>query len=197
MIPPCALDGSCFAGAYSHLQDFLGEAAEEWILARGSIMDIPKGRVVLRAGERIETVFFVLKGLFKYYYIGPDGEERIKHFVDEGNFVLSVSSFLERGSSRFFIQALEGSTALAFPAEELRDRARPGGILNRAFEEYLVRSLLEKEEREADFLFMDGKERYESFMKRKPGLAARLRQFEIAAYLGIDPAHLSRIRASR
>jgi hypothetical protein len=62
----------------------------------------------------------------------------------------------------------------------------PGGILNRAFEEHLVRSLL-----------MDGKARYESFLARKPSLAARLKRFVIAACLGIDPAHLPRIRASR
>ena len=44
---------------------------------------------------------------------------------------------------------------------------------------------------------LDAKARYYKFMREKPGLINRIPQYYIAAYLGIKPQSLSRIRKER
>jgi hypothetical protein len=46
----------------------------------------------------------------------------------------------------------------------------------------------------ADLAMLNGKDRYYKFMKEKPHLINRIPQYYIAAYLGIKPQSLSRIR---
>jgi len=49
-------------------------------------------------------------------------------------------------------------------------------------------------EHNADLATLDAKERYYKFMREKPDLINRVPQYYIAAYLGITPQSLSRIR---
>jgi hypothetical protein len=46
----------------------------------------------------------------------------------------------------------------------------------------------------ADLAMLSGKQRYYKFMQEKPHLINRIPQYYIAAYLGIKPQSLSRIR---
>jgi CRP-like cAMP-binding protein len=51
-----------------------------------------------------------------------------------------------------------------------------------------------KEKREREFLLFDAEARYQSFLKSYPGLEKRVKQHQIASYLGITNVSLSRIR---
>jgi hypothetical protein len=49
----------------------------------------------------------------------------------------------------------------------------------------------------ADLAMLDAKARYYKFMRENPDLINRIPQYYIAAYLGITPQSLSRIRKER
>jgi CRP-like cAMP-binding protein len=56
------------------------------------IIEVPKGTVLLREGQREDFVWIVLKGLLRSYYI-KDDEEICSRFNAENQIVLSVASF--------------------------------------------------------------------------------------------------------
>ncbi len=85
---------------------------------------IPKGSHFLAQGEVQKSAGFVIKGLFRYYYVDPKGQEHTKHFVRENDFVISLSAFLTGKPSLFFIQALEDATILKAPASNLKSLVR-------------------------------------------------------------------------
>lgn len=174
----------------------LNQIEIEWLENHATIKKISKGDIILNAGDEQEYISFNLKGLFKYYYIDYSGKERIKYFCCENNFILSIGALLERKQSPFFIEALEDATVLQLPAKLLNIEFNKSGLWHDLFHNYLVKSILEKEQREADFLMLDGETRYKNFITKNPNYINRLKQYEIASYLGLDPAHLSRIRSN-
>jgi hypothetical protein len=55
--------------------------------------------------------------------------------------------------------------------------------------------VVEKEPQEISLRYESAKSRYLQFLHQYPTLESRLKQHEIAAYLGVIPTQLSRIRA--
>jgi hypothetical protein len=62
------------------------------------------------------------------------------------------------------------------------------------FKNHLQQVFFNITQHNADFAMLDAKERYYKFMREKPGLLNRVPQYYVAAYLGIKPQSLSRIR---
>lgn len=156
--------------------------------------NIQKGTILLKPGQEQWFIWFNSKGLFKYYYIDFEGTERIKHFAVEDDFILSISAILENINSKFFIEAMENAVIVEIPTDFILRMIKQSSNWNRLFNLELIKSLLKKEEREAELLLEKAESRYLNFIKNYPDLANRLKIYEIAAYLGINHAHLSRIR---
>lgn len=172
----------------------LSPKEKRWIVDNANCIHYQKGKMLLKAGDTLDKVWFNTKGLLKFYYIDYEGKEKIKHFCPENNFALSICSLLKNEKSKFFIEALEDCEIIEFNVEKLRQELAKKEIWFSIMNEYLTESILEKENREADFLLLDSENRYKKFIKENRSLAERLKLYDVAAYLGIDPAHLSRIR---
>ena len=61
--------------------------------------------------------------------------------------------------------------------------------------DFLLVFAMKKERREKEFLTESAETRYRMLVDQSPGLLDKVRQKDIARYLGITPVALSRIRA--
>jgi len=68
-----------------------------------------KGDHLLKAGKVCRYVYYIDKGLVRYY-IDSNGQERTNYFNKEGEFVCDYLSFLPQSPSGVSIQALEDAT---------------------------------------------------------------------------------------
>lgn len=155
---------------------------------------IPKGGYFIRAGEKPAKLAIVLSGLFRYLYIDDEGNEYTKAFMPASRFLSAYSSMISGDAAYFFIEALEDSEILEFSYENwLALKAS-----NDVWKELLIR-MLEigysiKERRERDLLLLDAETRYINFCREHPELVKRVKQHQIASYLGIKPESLSRLK---
>jgi len=92
------------------------------------------------------------------------------------------------------IKALEDMRILRLSATnmQLLFQAQPKFIALKSF--YTEVSFMSNAQHSADLAMLNGKQRYYKFMNEKPHLVNRVPQYYIAAYLGIKPQSLSRIR---
>jgi len=157
---------------------------------------IARNSFLLREGEEQLEIAFTAKGLFRYFYIEHSGNEAIKHFSKDGEWTFSLSAFAKRDISSFYIQAVEDSHILVCSADQMRELISSSGYWQRLYHMLLEKYYVIKEDREAAFLKNDAKGRYLEFLQEYPGLDKRLKQHQIASYLGITPVSLSRIRKS-
>lgn len=175
----------------------LDEADIQAALALVRPRELPAGTYLLRAGEMASEVAIVVRGLMREYFAMPDGSERTKAFVIEGQPTGSLADLLSGVPSRAFIVAEEPTRVLVGRFDEVVALAERSDGLRRYGERLMQLLLLSKSEREYELLGLDAEARYATFQARYPGLEQRIAGYHVASYLGITPVHLSRLRRRR
>jgi CRP-like cAMP-binding protein len=155
----------------------------------------PKEKPFIRAGDIPTTCAFVVQGLLYQHYVGRDGDLVIKYFFPESRIAASVSATLLGKPSLFGITAIEDSTVLEYDFAAFKALVSEFPDIAAFYISYMERHwIIEKEPDEIAFRHDDAMQRYVDFIRREPELHRRLKQHHIAAWLGITPESLSRLR---
>lgn len=171
------------------------DAREAW-RALLTKREYAKGELLVTQGQPIRSIFFVLHGLLLQYHIGEGGEAIVKRFFLEHHFAASTSALLTGSESDFSIKALEPVTVWEYDFQKFKALVREHPDIAAFYIGYMERHwIVEKEPLEISFRNDDGRRKYARFLETYPGLEKRIRQHEVAAFLGITPTQLSRIRA--
>lgn len=157
---------------------------------------IHKNEYFVQEGGFPKTVAFVCSGLFSQYYLSSEGEVVIKKFFPENSFMASLSALITAEPSVFSIKALEESTIIEYNFSTFKDLFNQHPDLSQLYINYLEQHwVVEKEPLEISYRHDNATTRYRNFVQAYPGLETRIKQHEIASFLGITPTQLSRIRA--
>ena len=166
----------------------------ELLTGHGASARIPLGTHVFHQGDRDGRLYFVREGYLKAYHTRIDGREQVKALVGPASTIGSMSSMEDRGTCTFGLVAL-GDVSLASLPFALLERETRGDIeLANEVLSILVQFARRKERREYDLLCLSAEERYRQFLAEDPACAAAVSQADIAAYIGITPQALSRIK---
>ena len=179
---------------YGRLDD---EARQAWeaILKRRTY---DRGDFFLQEGQVPRTVAFVEKGLFSQYFTAVNGDTVVKRFFPEGYFVASTSALLTHAPSVFTIRALEPCLVWEYDFAAFKKLTEKFPGIATFYIKYMeLHWIIEKEPLEISFRYDTAKIRYMNFLKAYPTLEPRLKQHEIASYLGVTPTQLSRIRSEK
>ena len=150
----------------------------------------------IRTGQYPKTVAFVCKGLLSQYFTSAEGDIIIKRFFPELFFCTSLSALLSGTPSDFAIKALEDTSVLEYDFKAFKTLIKVHPDISEAYIRYLeLHWVIEKEPMEIALRYETAKSRYITFRQQYPLLEPRLKQHEVAAYLGVTPTQLSRIRA--
>ncbi|MFY8001358.1 MAG: Crp/Fnr family transcriptional regulator [Candidatus Kapaibacteriota bacterium] len=153
-----------------------------------------QGEIFVRAGMAANTVFFVEEGLCRLFYY-KDDKEVTTWFAFE-NTTLATLSFLAQTPNDEYLQALEPSTLIAVPYNDLQQLYVRYPAIERLGRMFLEQMALHLGRRLKSLQFYTAKERYQELLHAFPTLPQRIPQHFIASFLGITPETLSRIRAS-
>jgi CRP/FNR family transcriptional regulator, anaerobic regulatory protein len=154
---------------------------------------IRKGDHFLNPGQVSRHIAFIDSGLMMHYSM-HDGVEIPCNFSLEGDWMGSLKSFNSGSPTEVAIKALEDSSIRELSVEKTKQLfdSSPRWL---QFKNHLVQKVFfNMTQHNADFAMLDAKARYYKFMQEKPDLLNRVPQYYIAAYLGIKPQSLSRIR---
>ncbi|MEJ2618503.1 MAG: Crp/Fnr family transcriptional regulator, partial [Ignavibacteriaceae bacterium] len=144
--------------------------------------------------EISRKVYFVEKGCLRQYLINNNGEERNIYFKVESGWCSELVSFLNNTPTELNLQALEDSELLAINQKNwiyAVTHIPP-------FTMYFIKAQQETnymlKKRLGEATIETPEEKYMRFLREEPELILRLPLFQIAAYLGITPETLSRVR---
>jgi CRP-like cAMP-binding protein len=154
-----------------------------------------KEQTLIQAGDVPTHFAFVVEGLLCQHYVGGDGDLIIKYFFPENRIAASVSAALLREPSLFTITAIENSCVLEYEFDAFKKLVDAYPDIAAFYINYMERHwIIEKEPVEIAFRHDDAMQRYLDFIQKEPELHKRLKQHHIAAWLGITPESLSRLR---
>lgn len=154
---------------------------------------LKKGAFFAEMGNMNKRVGFLVEGLV-YYYVLKDDNESVTDFTKEGEFVSEYHTFINQTKATQSIKAIEDCTFLVMDyhaIQRLYNEIKEGNKFGRMVLEHrfgiVVNQLLS--------LYMHHpEERYLFFLKNYPDLVQRVPQYLIAAFIGVKPQSLSRIR---
>lgn len=125
-------------------------------------------------------------------YLTEEGKSFSKEFYWEQDWAIGFESLLREQASPFMLETLSPVQLMGVPIEVLREWRSSGHPL---YQRLLETQLLYKEQKERFMLLYRPEQRYQVMCTQFPDLMARLCDHHIAAYLGITPISLSRIKA--
>jgi len=166
------------------------EFAEEY----GQRLTLEIGQYVFRQGDRNRSIYILAEGILKAYYISDEGKEMVKSFVFPGDIIGSLSSAHAEEASTFNLVALEPAVVVEIDFERLYNTSQDDLQLAMEVIDHLLVYGIEKERRERELLTQSAEARYQTLLEDSPKLLDKVKQKDIARYLGITPVALSRIR---
>lgn len=158
-----------------------------------SFINFPKDTIVLLQGDISYSLYFVLRGVVRGYYIDENGRDITKCFASE-NELFSTEGLRAGSPSTLNIECLEDCRCLQLPYNFLNKAMKEYEELYIIFDRYALKAMEDIENRARDLVMKSAEDRYLEFMLRFKGLNKRIHQKYIASYIGIRESSLSRIR---
>ena len=154
-----------------------------------------KNRRILEVGSVCDWIAFIERGLVKVYYEPENGSEFITAFYKEGDIVNPMKSLFEDIPSNLSFQVIDETHLRKIRKAELESICSKYPILN-----FHLLKILEtkysKVEDHRQILMEPVKNRVPLVKRQEPWLLEdpRIKDYMLAAYLGIDKATFSRLR---
>lgn len=153
---------------------------------------ISKDQLLLQEGKICRYLYFIEKGLLRYFLI-KDGTEVTKFFTDAPYCFTSQVSFTAEKPSPESIQAIEDAVIWQTTLQQAT------ALLELKSWNTFIRKLIQEvqfytEELLQQLQTQTAEHRYEQMLLRQPDLVQRIPLKYLASYFGIAPQSLSRIR---
>lgn len=179
-----------------HIREYIEISDEnlEKYCSAFSLQKIRKKDFLLKEGDICEAEGFVMNGCFKVFRTDSNADEQILYFAVEDWWISDIDSFINQIPSQLNIQAIEDSEILLISKEDKEKLYLEIPEIERLMRLKFQMSIIALQRRIIDNLSKPSEERYQDFLKKYPKTAHRLTNIQIAAYLGVTPEFISRIR---
>lgn len=171
--------------------------AEEYLFSISKKKIFSKGAILIRQGQDVNKIYFVIDGCLRSYCIDKNGKEHTLQFAVKNWWISDYIAIHNNESATLTVECLKESNVIEFNAKKL------DGVLT-LFPEYepFQRKLLERHvvslhKRILNQLQLTASERYDLFLEQYPDIEQYTRNYHIASYLGITQESLSRIRVEK
>lgn len=172
----------------------LDKAEVDYFVSLLQSKTLKKREFILQPGDVCRYEIFVNKGCLKNYTIDNNGVEHIGVFSIEDWWTGDMHSFITQTPGTSFIEALEDTEVLLLSKQNLELLYEKVPKFERFFRILFQKSLVTQFERINQSIAFTAEERYLNFINKYPMLEQRIRQKQMAAYLGITPEFLSVLR---
>ncbi len=152
-----------------------------------------KGQIILNMGENTQFIYFIIKGVVRGFYVNEEGIDTTKCFSKENEWC-GVYNMLRKQPSEYWIEALEPCEVIEISVRQVENLIEEVPAFQKLYTSLCAEAFMKIDERSSQFQKMSAKERYKLFMKENQDLLGRVKQEQIASYIGITPTSLSRIK---
>jgi CRP-like cAMP-binding protein len=159
-----------------------------------SLLDCPKGFMLLNQGVHEMEQYFILDGILRRVVSNPEGKQMILRFAAEGEMETSYAAWRLGTPAPYSIECVTRARVAKMP---LRDwvafcERHPG--LKQSFEYSVMQHMSEIMAHTITLHLLDAPGRVKRFMRKHADIAERLPKKELAHYLNIAPETLSRLK---
>ena len=173
----------------------LNKTEEGYFISLLKEKTLKKKEFFLRENEACLHSVFVLKGCLRGYTVDQNGFEHILQFAPPDWWIADMYSLITQKPGNLNIDAIENTEVLLLAKKDQEKLFTEIPKFERFFRIITENSLVSSRQRLIDTMSMTAQERYATFCRHYPSLIGQLPQKLIAAYIGVTPEFLSKVRA--
>lgn len=181
--------------AYFEKRIPLSEKEKELLRNKFHFRLFRKRQYALQEGDVCTQFHFVVRGCLRSYKVDKKGDVHILQFAAENHWINDLGSFHSLKPSVLNIDALEDTVVLQIGHDDLIDLYTRAPKFNLIFRVLVENAYIRLQDRILQNISSTGEERYHSFLEQYPHLVNRLSQVQVAAFLGVTPEFLSKVRS--
>jgi CRP-like cAMP-binding protein len=155
---------------------------------------LKKGTYFVQEGQKCSEVAFIESGVFRSFYLTPNGNEMTYCFRFPGDMMAAYSAFITGNGSVEYIQALSDAEVLVIPKDQIDLLLTKSPAWIHFLKIMAEQQYLELEGRVFQLQRDSAPERYENLIKEQPEYIQKISLQHLSSYLGITQRHLTRIR---
>lgn len=164
------------------------------ILSHFTTLDIKRKEHILHEGEICKRVAYVEKGCFRNYTVDDNLHESVTYFGFEDWWLADLHSLENQTPTVYNIQAIEDSTIDVISRNDFFNLMERYPKFKDGHIRLVRKSHAAMMNRIQEIRFKSVEERYLDLIQQQPQTLQRVPLQYIAAYLGIEPQSLSRLR---
>jgi CRP/FNR family transcriptional regulator, anaerobic regulatory protein len=151
------------------------------------------GQFFLEERATVKGIGFITKGAFRYFYYN-EGEEITRWVSLEGDFVTSLSSFIDRKPTLENIQAMKPTEILFAKKEKWDKLLAENERVKHLWLKQIETLYIGMENRVYQLIALKAEQRHRWMCDNQPHFIAHVPDKYLASMLGITPRHLTRLR---
>jgi CRP-like cAMP-binding protein len=175
----------------------LSSEAEEYLLSLSKEKAVSKGDILLRQGERVNKIYFVIDGCLRSFCTDKNGKEHTLQFAIKNWWMSDFIAIYSDESATLSVECLKDSTIIEFDAKRLTNIHSLFPDFEAFQRKNLERHVVSLQKRILNQLQLTALERYDLFLEQYPDVERYTPNYHIASYLGITQQSLSRIRVEK
>jgi CRP-like cAMP-binding protein len=173
----------------------LSKQEKDYFISLLEPRSIKRKKFLLEEGEVCKHSSFVIEGCLKAFSVDKEGVEHILNFACRDWWIADMYSLISEKPAILNIEALADSEVLMLSRVNQQLLFRKVPAFERFFRILIENSLVANHQRIINNMSLTAEERYVDFIRKNPAFLEFVPLHNIAAYLGITPEFLSKIRA--
>lgn len=157
---------------------------------------LEKGDFFTKEGEICRVLGFIEKGMCRHFY-HTENDDVTRWVVMENEFITSLGSFITQKVSDENIQAIKKTEMLIASKDDWEQLKLKNEFVRILWTKNIEEHYIGMETRVFNLIALSAEERYNWMLKHQPGFNIHVPDKYVASMLGIEPRHLSRIKARK
>ena len=184
---------------FGHISNKISLSEDEFktILPIFEQVRFPRKHLLIKPGREISDQYYVVKGCLRTYLIDQAGKEHTVQFAIENWWTSDYIAYYNQEPAVLYVECIEDCELLKVKKSDLLELFKTSPHLERFFRLQLENAFVAFQKRILSNLHMSAEERYSVFLRSYPNIEQRVKNYQIASYLGITPESLSRLRSQR